>query len=224
MEKLRAIVSCEESQTVLHELLQLGVDAYSCDILPSSGRYPERHFQEDIFEVLKREDKFDLMIGHPPCTYLTVTGNRWFNVEKYGQKALDRIQLREEAVQFVKDLYDQDIDHVSLENPIGFLSTAWRKPDQIISPWMFGDNMEKKTCLWTKNLPLLIPEITEKPEIDQFEWVNNKGIKKKQSMWYYKTRCLPHKDRANAASKTFPGIARALATTYVNHIKNLRNE
>ena len=223
MNKIRAIVACEESQAVLEELLKLGVDAYSCDLLPTSGKYPERHFQEDIFKVLAREDKFDLMIGHPPCTFLTVTGNAWFNVEKYGDKAIQRIKDREDALIFFIQLMEADIEHISLENPIGFVSTAYRKPNQIISPWMFGDKTEKKTCLWTKNLPNLIPEITEKPELEYFEWISKKGVKKRQSLWYYQTRCLPHSQRATAASKTFPGIAKALATQYVSHILNQRN-
>lgn len=134
---MRAIVACEESQTVLHELLLLGVDAYSCDILPASGKHPERHFQEDIFTVLEREEKFDLMIAHPPCTYLSVSGIHWNNRGRGWEKT-------NEALEFVKKLMEQEIDYIVIENPVSIISSRIRKPEQIIQPYEFGDDASKK--------------------------------------------------------------------------------
>ena len=99
--------------------------------------------------------RWDLIIAHPPCTYLTVTGNRWFNVEKYGDKARERIKLREEAKEFFMKFVNADCDHIMIENPVGVMSTAYRKPDQTIHPYYFGDPYEKRTCLWLKGLPKL---------------------------------------------------------------------
>lgn len=128
MKKIRIIVACEESQTVCKAFRELGHEAFSCDILPCSGGHPEWHFKEDIFKVLNREPKFDLMVAHPPCTYLTVTGNRWFNEDKYGEKAIKRKKDRVEAIQFFKMLSEVDIKYLAIENPVGIMSTEWRKP------------------------------------------------------------------------------------------------
>jgi len=134
---MRAIVACEESQTVLNELLLLGVDAYSCDILPTSGKHPDRHFQEDIFAVLEREEKFDLMIAHPPCTYLSVSGIHWNNRGRGWEKT-------EAALLFARRLMEFDIPHIAIENPVSIISSRIRKPDQIIQPYEFGDDASKK--------------------------------------------------------------------------------
>ena len=168
--QIRVIVACEESQTVCSAFRKLGHEAFSCDILPCSGGHPEWHFQEDIFKVLEREPKFDLMIAHPPCTFLTVTGNRWFNEEKYGEKAIKRKKDREDAINFFISLSKMDIPYIAIENPIGIMSTVYRKPDQIVQPYMFGDEAQKSTCLWLKNLPLLKPtHIVGKGEIIKFK-------------------------------------------------------
>ena len=167
--QIRVIVACEESQAVCSAFRNLGHEAFSCDILPCSGGHPEWHFQEDIFKVLEREPKFDLMIAHPPCTFLTVTGNRWFNEEKYGEKAIKRKKDREDAINFFISLSKMDIPYIAIENPIGIMSTVYRKPDQIVQPYMFGDEAQKSTCLWLKNLPLLKPtHIVGKGEIIKF--------------------------------------------------------
>ena len=230
---MKVLIACEESQAVCKEMRRLGHVAYSCDILPCSGGHPEWHVQGDCLPLIngncefrtmdgaehRIEGRWDLLIGHPPCTYLTVTGNRWLNVDKYGEQAKQRWKEREKAIAFFGRLYKADCEHIAIENPIGCMSTALRKPDQIISPWMFGDNVEKRTCLWLKGLPPLIPIVEQRPEMEWHEWKTPDGRQKRQNEWYYQTRCLPHADRARAASKTFPGIAKAMAEQWAGEIK-----
>ena len=108
------------------------------------------------------EGNWDLIIAFPPCTYLTVTGNRWFNVDRYGEKAIKRHKNREEAVKFFMAFANADCERIAIENPVGIMSSEWRKPDQIINPWQFGDAFEKKTCLWLKGLPELTPQTSLK--------------------------------------------------------------
>ena len=210
---MRILIACEESQAVCIEMRRLGHEAYSCDIQPCSGGHPEWHIQGDALELIKL--KWDMIIAHPPCTYLTVTGNRWFNVERYGEKAMKRIENRNKAVEFFMAFANADCDRIAIENPIGVMSNRFRKADQIIQPWQFAlseeEKTEKSTCLWLKGLPPLVPIYTEKPEMAYHKWVTPDGKEKRQTMWYYKTRCLPMAERAKAASKTFPGIARAMA-------------
>lgn len=129
--KPRILLACEESQAVCKEFRLLGYEAFSCDILPCSGGHPEWHISQDIFEVLK--EPWNMMIAFPPCTYLTVTGNRWFNIEKYGEKAIERHRLRKEAMSFFMRLVNSDIEYIAIENPVGVMNTKYRKPDQIIS-------------------------------------------------------------------------------------------
>ena len=159
---MKVLCACEESQAVCAEFRKLGFEAYSCDILPTSGKNPEWHLQQDVIPLLK--EHWDLIIGFPPCTYLTITGNRWFNVERYGAKAVERYQHRLEAINLFMAIANADCDHIAIENPIGIMSTEWRKPDQIIEPYYFGDPYEKKTCLWLKGLPKL-----EKPMLLKFQ-------------------------------------------------------
>lgn len=218
MKNIRVLVACEESQAVALEFRKLGIEAYSCDILDCSGGHPEWHIKGDVLEQLNKG--WDAIIAFPPCTYLTVTANRWFNVEKLGDYAVEKLKLREQGIDFFKQIADADCENICIENPVGIMSTVWRKPDQIISPWMFGDNTEKKTCLWLKGFPKLKPDTLVKPDIEYFEWVDSKGRHKRQSLWYYKTRCLPHKDRAKAASKTFAGIAKAIAIQWTDYLKS----
>lgn len=202
---MKVLVACEESQAVTIELRKLGHEAYSCDIQPCSGGHPEWHLQQDVTELLKQD--WDMVIAHPPCTYLTVTGNRWFNVEKYGEKAIKRTKDREEAVEFFMLFADlPHIPRVAIENPVGIISTRWRKPDQIIQPYMFGDPYEKKTCLWLKGLEPLKPTNEVEPE-------PRKTFASGNTMppWYADAWKLPKEERAKLRSKTFPGIARAIA-------------
>ena len=172
--------------------------------------------------------KWDMLIAHPPCTYLTVTGNRWLNIERYGEKAIQRHRDREEAVKFFMSFVNADCPRIAIENPIGHMSTVYRKPDQVIHPWQFAiseeDKTMKATCLWLKGLPKLIPTHSEKPEISFFEWYDEKaGRYKRQSLWYYKTRCLPILERAKAASKTFLGIAKAMAEQWAGEAEGGNN-
>jgi site-specific DNA-cytosine methylase len=212
---MRVIIACEESQAVTKEFRKLGHEAFSCDILPCSGGHPEWHFQEDIFEVLKREDKFDLMIAHPPCTYLAVSGAGWM-WNKDGTRNEDRYKNQMEGLEFVHALMDVDIDHICIENPISVISSFIREPDQIIQPWMFGDEAQKSTCLWLKNLPLLREtKIVGKGEMK--EWIDTKtGRKKQQPMWYYEalSKARSPQERRTLRSKTFQGIAEAMAAQW----------
>lgn len=157
------------------------------------------------------DGRWDLLIAHPPCTYLTATGNRWFNVEKYGKKAERRWMDRVEGAVLFMRFVAADCDRIAIENPVGIMGTVFRKSDQIVQPWQFAtdesEETEKTTCLWLKNLPALKPVRNTKPEIRYH--VCQSG--KRQTEWYYRTRCLPQRERAHAASKTFSGIARAMA-------------
>lgn len=217
---MKVLIACEESQRVCTEFRKLGHEAYSCDIEPCSGGHPEWHIQTDVIPLVNGQmhdfvtcdgvyhyfDKWDIIIAHPPCTYLTITGNRWFNVEKYGDKAIQRMKDREDAISFFMVFANADCERIAIENPVGVMSSHWRKPDQIIQPYMFGDPFEKKTCLWLKGLPKLEPTNVVEPEPRK---VYESG--KTMPPWYADAWHLPPKERAKARSKTFPGIARAMA-------------
>lgn len=201
---MKILLACEESQAVTKELRKLGHEAFSCDILPSSGGHPEWHLQQDVTELLKQ--KWDLIIAFPPCTFLTVTGNRWFNIERYGDKAIKRHADRKEAIEFFMLFANADCEKIAIENPVGVMSSHWRKPNQIINPYQFGDAFEKKTCLWLKGLPELKPtNIVTPPPRTQFE------SGKSMPAWYADAWKLPKEERAKLRSKTFPGIAKAIA-------------
>ena len=205
---MKILVACEESQAVTIELRKLGHEAYSCDILPCSGGHPEWHLQQDVIPLLN--GKWDMVLAFPPCTYLTVTGNRWFNVEKYGEKAIKRMRDREEAIKFFMMFANANCEKIAIENPVGIMSTVWRKPDQIIQPYEFGDPYEKRTCLWLKGLPKLEPtNIVEPPPRKQFK------SGKTMATWYADAINLPKEERARLRSKTFPGIAKAMAEQWI---------
>jgi len=218
--RMRVLIACEESQRVCIAFRERGHEAYSCDILECSGGHPEWHIQGDVLPIIngncefetvdgqrhRIDGKWDLLIAHPPCTYLTVTGNRWFNVEKYGDKALQRAKDREEAVSFFMEFANANCEHIAIENPVGVMSSYYRKPNQIIQPWMFGDAAEKKTCLWLKGLPNLTEtKVTVPPERVKFD--SGKSMPK----WYADAWHLSKEERSRARSKTFPGIAKAMA-------------
>lgn len=230
---MKVLVACEESQRVCSAFRARGHEAYSCDIIDPSGNHPEWHIKGDVLPILSPPkdimltsyppkyppirfktmdgqehsvDKWDLIIAHPPCTYLTVTGNRWFNIEKYGDKARERWRLREEAIKFFMAFANADCDRIAIENPIGVISTAWRKPDQIVEPWWFGDPFEKKTCLWLKGLPKLVKSNEVTPE----ERVRVSDTRTMPA-WYNKAYGLPPAERAKLRSQTFPGFAEAMA-------------
>ena len=217
---MKILVACEESQAVTSELRRLGHEAYSCDIIDCSGGHPEWHIKWDALALIngncsfltcdgqmhRVDGKWDMLIAHPPCTYLTVTGNRWFNADRYGEKAIQRQKDREEAIKFFMAFANADCDKIAIENPIGVISTAYRKPNQIIHPYMFGDPERKGTCLWLKGLSELKPTNIVKPNIIVYK--NGKGT---DSPWHINTMGLPKEERAKLRSKTFPGIAKAMA-------------
>lgn len=217
---MKVLVACEESQRVCIEFRKLGHEAYSCDILDCSGGHPEWHIQCDVRNIIHGNTyfktcdgkvhsivlKWDLIIAHPPCTYLTVTANRWYNVEKYGMKAIMRKESRLLAAEFFMYFVNANCDKIAIENPIGYMSTYYRKPDQIIHPFMFGDPARKATCLWLKGLPKLNPTDIVIPEIIHYK--NGKGT---DNPWHMNTMKLPKEERARERSKTFPGIALAMA-------------
>jgi len=219
---VRILVACEESQAVTIELRRLGHEAYSCDIEPCSGGHPEWHIQQDVIPLLNGKCYFktcdgimhdtvdrwnwDIIIAFPPCTYLSVSGNKWFDVEKYGDKAIQRLKNREKAIDFFLIIANSDCEKIAIENPVGIMSTYFRKPSQIIQPYMFGEEFEKKTCLWLKGLPQLSPtNIVEPPPRKIFD------SGKSMPEWYGNLWRLPQKERAKARSKTFSGIAKAMA-------------
>ena len=181
---MRVLVACEESQIVTIHLRALGHEAYSCDLEPQSGGYPEWHLQRDVREVLT--DGWDMMIAFPPCTHLASSGARWF-----AEKRRDGRQR--EAIEFFLTLAIAPIEKIAIENPVGIMSSEWRPPDQVIQPWQFGHGVTKKTCLWLQGLPKLKPtKIVEGRE----EAVINMA---------------PSPDRPKLRSRTFPGVAAAMA-------------
>lgn len=179
-EEKRVLIACEFSGIVREAFHNLGFDAWSCDFLDSEK--PGHHIKDTVLDYLNH--KWDLMIAHPPCTHLAVSGARWFSQRKAEQ---------EFALAFVKDLADAPIKHICIENPIGVLSTKWRKPDQIIQPWMFGHGETKATCLWLKNLPKLQP--------------TNIVSGREGRVW----KESPSPNRWKNRSRTYPGIAQAMA-------------
>jgi hypothetical protein len=203
---MKILVACEESQAVTIELRKLGHEAYSCDLEPcSGGGHPEWHLQQDVTPLLDK--KWDMIIAFPPCTHLAVSGAAWFE-----QKRKDGRQ--QQGIGFFMMFANADCPRIAIENPIGIMSNLYRKPDQIIQPWQFGDNVGKSTCLWLKGLPLLQPCVTKRPEPQYHTWVDKNGKTKRQEQWFYETRCLPHSERGKIASKTFPGIAKAMAAQW----------
>lgn len=204
---MRVLVACEESGRVTAEFRRLGHEAYSCDILPTSGEHPEWHIQGDVLPLLK--EKWDMIIAFPPCTYLTVTGNRWF-LQRYGKKAKERLKARERAVAFFMSFANADCPRIAIENPVGYMSTYWKKPTQIVEPYYFGDKARKKTCLWLKGLPRL-----QKTKIVSCGEILDGGYSVGASANYAtkagKVLAWNDPETARIRSKTFPGLARAMA-------------
>lgn len=238
---MKVLIACEESQTVCKAFRERGFEAYSCDIQNCSGGHPEWHICEDVLPILNGNCKFstidgtehsilgnwDLIIAHPPCTHLAVSGAMWFeNKIKDGRQ--------EQAILFFMKFLHSNCKRVAVENPVGIISGTYvsrhfpqlsfdyglpRKPQQVIQPWMFGDNCVKTTCLWLKGLPLLVPSVIEQPQMEYKEWINKKtGKKGRQSLWYYEAFKLPPEERARVRSKTFDGIAKAMAEQWGNYI------
>jgi site-specific DNA-cytosine methylase len=188
--KLRVLVACEFSGTVRDEFAALGWDAWSCDLLPTErDGFGVKHYQGDVTNHLR--EGWDMLIAHPPCTHLAVSGARWFK---------DKLHEQAEALDFVRLLLSAPIERIALENPISIISSKIRKPDQIIQPWQFGHGETKATCLWLKNLPRLQP---------------TKVVSgREQRIW----KLPPSADRWKERSRTFPGIAKAMATQWTSYI------
>lgn len=227
---MKVLVACEESQTVCKAFRALGHEAYSCDIQEPSGRHPEWHIIGDALKAIdggqvttmdgQTHDvgKWDLLIAHPPCTYLTVSGNRWFDIGKYGDKAVQRMKDREAASAFFMRFIDAGCERIAVENPVGVMSRRYRKPDQIIQPYQFGEHARKGTCLWLKGLQRLHPtEIVDPGSIlvggysagASANWAVSENGK---ALRWNDPRT------AKARSKTFPGIARAMAEQWGGRI------
>lgn len=187
---MRILIACEYSGVVRDPFLKKGHDAISCDLLETDS--PGPHYQGDVFDII--DDGWDLMVAHPPCTHLAVSGARWFK---------DKQEEQEAALDFVRRLLDSNIERIALENPVSIISSRIRKPDQIIQPWMFGHEATKTTCLWLKNLPLLQPtNIVGRGE----RHITKSG--KSLPKWY---NLPPSEDRGKIRSRTFEGIAAAMA-------------
>lgn len=196
---MKILVGCEESQAVTNEFRALGHEAFSCDLIPCSGGHPEWHLQMNVFDAIEAED-WDMGIFFPPCTYLTVSANKWYKDQPPRDSGVlvgaERRAAREDAIKFFLALYNCKIPKVAIENPIGIMSSRFRKPDQVLQPWMFGHGETKATCLWLKNLPKLVPS----------KIVNGR---------HQKLHLLPpSKDRAMMRSKTYEGIAKAMANQW----------
>lgn len=236
---MKVLVACEESQAVTKELRRLGHEAYSCDIIECSGGHPEWHIMGDALRLLNPEalpfggvgisfltmdnqfhlihGEWDMILAFPPCTHLAVSGTRHFE-----KKRADGRQRN--GIEFFCQFLNAKCKRIAIENPVGIISGDYipthfpdlaekyglpKKPTQIIQPWMFGDNAKKTTCLWLFGLEPLVPAITTEPELEYYEWIDGKtGKKKRQPLWYYKARTGNH---GKKRSKTFPGIARAMA-------------
>lgn len=200
---MKILLACEESQAVTKQFRLKGHEAYSCDILPTSGENPEWHIQGDVVPILK--ENWDMVIAFPPCTHLAVSGAAWF-----AKKREDGRQ--QQGIDFFMEFTKLDhIPKVAIENPVGIMSKIWRKPDQIIQPYQFGDDASKKTCLWLKGLPILIEtcrvvgRVVTTPSGKVVErWSN-------QCDNYGHDKTSPSEARGNLRSKTYQGIAKAIA-------------
>lgn len=190
-DSLKVLVACEYSGAVRNAFRNLGHDAWSCDLLPSED-FSMFHFQTDVKNVLYGEH-WDILVAHPPCTHLAVSGARWFK---------DKQEEQKEALDFVRLLLEAPVKHIALENPVSIISSRIRKPDQIIQPWMFGHGETKATCLWLKNLPKLLPtDIVEGREARIH-------------------KMAPGPDRWKERSRTYKGIAEAMAKQWSEYVLN----
>ena len=224
---MNVLICCEESQAVCKEFRNKGHRTFSCDIEPCSGGHPEWHIQADVLPLINgdcifftmdgikhiQRGQWDMIIAFPPCTYLTNAGTRHYSLKCNSQEKVDeRIKAREKASAFFMVFANADCKRIAIENPVGYMNSHWRKPNQIIHPYFFGDNAKKRTCLWLKELPeLKSTDMLPEPEpmyVCQGEICNGKKIG-----WCECMRNIHggQKQRAKARSKTFIGIASAMA-------------
>jgi len=202
---MRILIACEFSGSVRDEFIKLGHDAISCDLEPTET--PGPHYQGDVMDII--DDGWDMMIAFPPCTHLAVSGAAHF-----AKKRADGRQ--QQGIDFFMSLVNCNIPKYAIENPVGIMSTNYRKPDQIIQPWQFGNEAQKSTCLWLRDLPKLQPtNIVGKGEF--FEWKDGKtGKTKRQPKWFYEAFKKNPTERAKIRNKTFPGVAAAMAKQWGN--------
>ena len=215
---MKILIACEESQAVCKEMRRLGHECYSCDIIECSGGHPGWHIMQDVIPLLNGnctfktmdgiehtiDGKWDMIIAHPPCTYLTLAGNKWYKPE-FTERFPNRLIQRQQAVDFFMKFVIADCERIAIENPAGIMSSVYRKPDQYIEPYQFGDAEKKKTGLWVKGLKKLEHTNIVEPVIIHCKSGAN------EPRWHMETMKLPPKERSKARSKTFPGIARAMA-------------
>ena len=199
------LIGCEESQQVTKAFRALGHNAFSCDLQECSGGRPEWHLQMDVFDAINSR-KWDMGIFFPTCTYLCISANKWYKDQPKRKSGTlvgaERRAARVDAIRFFMSLYNCEIPLVAIENPIGVISSEFRKPDQVLQPWMFGHGETKATCLWLRGLPKLIPtDIVDGREQMIF-------------------RLSDTKDRAKIRSKTYPGIAKAMAEQWRKLLQN----
>lgn len=196
---MRILIGCEESQIVCMAFRKEGHEAYSCDIVDCSGGHPEFHLKMDIFEAIQMYE-WDMAVFFPPCTYLTVSGNKWFKDQPPRPSGAlvgeARRQARVEAIDFFQKLYNCRIPRLAIENPIGVLSSVFRKPNQVLQPWWFGHPETKATCLWLKNLPLLQPTNIVEGRTQRLHLLS------------------PSANRSILRSKTYQGIADTMASQW----------
>ena len=213
---MRILVACEESQTITKKLREQGHIAFSCDIQECSGGHPEWHFNRDVFEII--DLGWDMMIAHPPCTYLSVSGLHW------NKKNKERAQKTEDALAFVQKLMDVDIPRIAIENPVSCISSRIRKPEQIIQPYQFGDDASKRTCLWLKGLePLKHTEYVKPRIVDGKERWSNQADDGQNVIFDDRGVMLGWNtpEIKKARSKTYPGIADAIAEQWCKEITGL---
>jgi hypothetical protein len=195
---MRVLIACEFSGIVREAFRKRGHDAWSCDLEPTE--IEGQHIEGNVLPHL--EDGWDLLIAHPPCTFLTVTGNKWFKPQYHDRFPL-RHEQREQAVTFFMAFATCSIPRICIENPVGIMSTRWRKPDQIIQPFQFGHPEPKKTCLWLENLPPLMATKLMEPEYR----MSKSG--KRMAKWYFDPS--PSPERQKNRNRTFTGVAEAMA-------------
>lgn len=201
---MSVLIACEESQAITIEFRKLGIKAFSCDIQDCSGGHPEWHIKDDVVPLLQEEWK--MIIAFPPCTDLAISGAAWFDRKrKSGQQ--------QESIDFFMQFPKANSNRIVIENPVGIMSNFYKKPDQIIQPYYFGDSFSKKTCLWLKNLPKL--KYTKIVSPGEFI-ISKSGCK--MPKWYADAWNLSPDERAKVRSKTYPGIANAIATQYKDYI------
>lgn len=202
------LVACEESQKVTIALREHGIEAYSCDLKSCSGGHPEWHLQQNVLPLLKED--WAGIIAFPDCTYLTVSANKWYKDQPKRKSGTlvgkERRLARTKAIEFFMKFVNNKCPNIAIENPIGVMSTLYRKPDQILQPWMFGHGETKATCLWLKGFPLLRP---------------TNIVEGRQQRLHY---LPPSKNRAELRSKTFDGIAEAIGKQYSEYLKQLYKE